>query len=104
MNIGPTPTELFVAGLASCIAEYAGLALRREHGDAEVTVRCSYMLREWAPARVTDVELNVEVPPGTSESRIAAVKRAVQHCTVHNSMTIPPRIRIAVTPAADAAA
>jgi putative redox protein len=104
MNTGPTPTELFVAGLASCIAEYAGLALRREHGETGVTVHCTYVLKEWAPARVTDVELNVEVPPGTPPARMAAVERAVEHCTVHNSMTIPPRIRIAVASAADVAA
>jgi putative redox protein len=34
-DVGPTPTELFVAGLASCVAFYARRYLRRHDIDAE---------------------------------------------------------------------
>ena len=42
-DVGPTPTELFVAALASCVAFYARRYLRRHHIDpAGLEVTTSY--------------------------------------------------------------
>lgn len=89
---GPTPTELFVAAFASCAAHYAHRVLIRDDPDATVTVTCRYRLSTAAPWRVELVELDVTIPPGLSAQRRASVERAIQHCTVHESLRQPPHI------------
>ena len=93
-DAGPTPTELFVAGLASCIAFYAGRYLRRHKLDATgLTVETSYRLGT-KPARVTEVDLRIHVqqplPPARRDGLVAVASR----CTVHNSITAPPAITV----------
>jgi LmbE family N-acetylglucosaminyl deacetylase/uncharacterized OsmC-like protein len=93
-DAGPTPTELFVAGLASCVAFYAGRYLRRHQLDATgLSVETSYRLGS-KPARVTWVDLKIhislELPPERREGLLAVAR----HCTVHNSITASPEITI----------
>jgi hypothetical protein len=59
---GPTPTELYVASLASCVAFYARRYLRRHHLDATgLSVEASYRLGT-KPARVDRVAIRIHVP------------------------------------------
>ena len=49
-DAGPTPTELFVAGLASCVAFYAERYLRRHHLPVDgLAVDCTYAFGPVAP-------------------------------------------------------
>jgi uncharacterized OsmC-like protein len=93
----PSPTEIFLAGLAGCVAFYAQRFLRR-HGLTTdgLKVSCSY---GWAenPHRVGEIDLRVDAPGLTSEKR-EAFARVIEHCTVHNTMRQPPAIRIDVAP------
>jgi putative redox protein len=92
---GPTPTELFVAGLASCTAFYAERYLRR-HGlplDG-LAVECGFSFATDRPARVSAVDLSVLVPEGFPEDRRAGLLAVVEHCTVHNSIKHAPEISI----------
>lgn len=98
---GPTPTELFVAALASCAAHYARRVLIREDPDATVTVICRHRMSSAAPWRVELVELDVTLPPGLSTQRRASVERAMEHCTVHESLRQPPRIITRLMPDAN---
>jgi putative redox protein len=91
-DAGPTPVDLFVASLASCVAHYARRGLGR--GGAGPRVRCSWAMSEQPPWRVTAISIEVMLPPGTSDQRVAAVRRAVAHCTVHNSLTWPPPVTV----------
>ena len=95
---GPTPTELFVASLASCVAYYAGRYLTR-HGCERtgLTVSASFELATDRPARVRSVTITVKVPTGLPESRWPAFEAVVRHCTVHNTLHNPPEIRIDLT-------
>ncbi len=92
---GPTPTELFVAGLASCIAYYAERYLRR-HGlpPDGLAVECDFSFATDRPARVSAVALSVRVPEGFPEERRAGLLAVVEHCTVHNSIRQAPEISI----------
>jgi putative redox protein len=101
---GPTPTELFVMSLASCVAFYAGRALGRGSEQLPLDVVCRWTMSAVAPWRVASVEVRVQPPSGLSASRLAAIARAVQHCTVHNSLVQPPEVTIDVVDGADAAA
>jgi uncharacterized OsmC-like protein len=90
---GPTPTELFVASLAGCVGFYAERYLRRHDLPEDgLSVLGSFAMSDDRPARVVSVELEVRVPAGIPKERLAALGRVVEHCTVHNSIRIAPRI------------
>ena len=99
----PTPTEIFLAGLAGCVAFYAGRFLRRNQLTAEgLAVVCRYAWTE-NPHRVGDIELDVEAPGLTAEKR-DSFTRVIEHCTMHNTLRHPPEVRIRVALAQPAAA
>jgi putative redox protein len=102
-DTAPTPTELFLAGLAACVAFYAARFLQR-HGLATegLVVTCNYA---WAanPTRVGEIDLSVEAPALTPDRR-EAFSKVIEHCTVHNTLLQPPQVRIRVAPARAAAA
>jgi len=91
----PTPTELFVASLASCVAFYAGRFLTR-HGYSRdgLAVSAGYEMASDRPARVSNVRLMVRVPAGLPPERSAALRAVASHCTVHNTLASPPSVTI----------
>ncbi len=91
-DAGPTPVELFAASLASCVAHYARRALGTNGGGP--SVHCTWTMSEVAPWRVTGIDIDVDLPLGTSPARQAAVDRATAHCTVHNTLKDPPAVRV----------
>jgi putative redox protein len=91
----PTPTELFVASLATCVAFYAGRYLTRHGYSREgLAVSVGYGMASDRPARVSGVRLTVRVPDGLPPERWAALRAVVSHCTVHNSLAVPPPVTI----------
>lgn len=101
-DAGPTPTDLFVASLASCIAHYARPGLGA-HGGAP-TIHCAWTMSDTPPWRVTSVTIDVTLPAGTPDKRVIAVRRAIDQCTVHNSLLRPPMLTITTTAAPPTAA
>jgi putative redox protein len=99
---GPTPTDLFVASLASCVAHYARRGLGRD-GEGP-TVRCGWAMSGAPPWRVSMITIDITLPPGTTDARRDAVRRAVAHCTVHNSLNVPPTVLIRAAVAREAKA
>ncbi|WP_354637286.1 OsmC family protein [Kitasatospora camelliae] len=98
-DAGPTPTELFAASLASCVAFYAGRYLTR-HGVAPegLRVEAGFTMAADRPARVTEMTLTVEPPEGLDPARYDALLAVASRCTVHNTLHQPPTVRIEVTP------
>ena len=104
-DLGPTPTELFVASLGTCAGFYAERYLRR-HGlpDEGLCVRASFEMANDRPPRVASVDLRVILPEAIPAERLPALRRVIEACTVHNSIRMEPAIGIQVSmPAADAA-
>jgi len=101
-DAAPTPTELFVASLASCTAHYAARFLRRHNlSDAGLAVDARFTMSSDRPARVAQISIDVsalDLPPHYLE----AFRRVVEHCTVHNSIVSPPAITIGVNQAVGA--
>jgi uncharacterized OsmC-like protein len=96
-DAAPTPTELFVAGLASCVAFYGGRYLRRHELPTDgFTVDAEFELAPDRPARVASIHIRVQVPDGFPEERREAFLAVLRHCTVHNSITLKPDIAIAI--------
>lgn len=90
----PTPTELFVASLASCVAHYArGYLVRHDLPTDGLEVTATYDMGT-GPARVSDVSLQVALAVAVPTERRAAFLAVASHCTVHNSLTTPPAVQI----------
>ncbi|HET6818103.1 MAG TPA: OsmC family protein [Mycobacteriales bacterium] len=96
-DTAPTPTELLVASLASCVAFYARRYLSR-HGLSEegLVVSAEYTLSS-RPARVGHIDVQLTLPDTISADRRAALLAVASHCTVHNSLIEGPMVRIALT-------
>jgi putative redox protein len=97
-DVGPTPTELFVAGLAACVGFYAERFLLRHRLPAEgLKVDCDFDLSTDRPARVEAIDLKLTLPEGFPRERREALLAVVEHCTVHNSLRVPPEVRVSMT-------
>ena len=94
----PTPTELFVASLATCVAFYAGRYLTR-HGYSRdgLAVSAGFEMATDRPARVRNIRLSVRVPADVPAERWPALRAVVSHCTVQNSLDTPPSVAIDLT-------
>ena len=100
---GPTPTELFVGSLAACVAFYARRFLARHHLEAAgLRVEAAFTMSPDRPARVDTITLRLLVPGPLEPNRRRALLAVVDHCTVHNSLRIPPEVRITLAEPADA--
>ena len=92
---GPTPTELFAGSLAACVGFYARRFLARHHLDAAgLRVEAAFTMSPDRPARVGAITLRVLLPQPLEPNRRRALLAVVDHCTVHNSLRIPPEVRI----------
>jgi putative redox protein len=100
---GPTPTEVFVASLAACVGFYARRFLARHHLDAAgLRVEATFTMSADRPARVATITLRLLLPQPLEANRRRALLAVVDHCTVHNSLRIPPEVRVTLAEPADA--
>ena len=94
-DTAPTPTELFVAGLASCVAFYARRYLARHNLSAHgLAVAATYDVGG-RPTRVTKISVRITPPADLPTDRRDAV---ASHCTVHNTLDEPPPVEISCDP------
>jgi putative redox protein len=95
-DAAPTPTELFLAGLASCVAFYARRYLaRHDIATQGFAVSLQYQMGS-GPARVATAGVVLTPPPALPTERFEAFLAVASHCTVHNSLTQPPLIEVAL--------
>ena len=91
----PTPVELFVASLATCVAFYAGGYLTRHgYGRDHLTVSAGFAMASAPPARVSEIRLIVRVPASLPARHRPALRAVARHCTVHNTLISEPSIMI----------
>lgn len=95
-DTGPTPVELFVAGVAADIAQHACRYLHRLCLPAGVTVTARYRT-EIRPARLGGIELQVEVtdlPVGLRSSFL----NVLEHSPSYETLRFPPELSITFRP------
>lgn len=93
-DTAPTPTELFIASLAACVAFYARRYLRRHDlPEAGLAVDAEYELVA-RPARVGWIRLSIQPPDGLPDERRQPLLAVASHCTVHNTLTNPPDVQV----------
>ena len=95
-DAGPTPTELFVASLTSCVAHYAHRYLVRHELPTDGLSVSATFSTATHPARVDTVDIVLTLPAGVPPERVDALIAVASHCTVHNSLTQPPTVDIRV--------
>lgn len=94
-DTGPTPTELFIASLAGCVAFYARRYLERHALPTEgLAVDADFHMGS-RPARVATIEVRLTIPAGVPVERREALLAVASHCTVHNSLITTPEITVA---------
>ncbi len=93
-DTAPTPTELFIASLASCVAFYARRYLARHDLPTDgLAVEATFVMGA-KPARVARIDLRLIVPDGVTPERLDALLAVASHCTVHNTLTSEPEVSI----------
>ncbi|MDQ2749701.1 MAG: OsmC family protein [Actinomycetota bacterium] len=93
-DTAPTPTELFIASLATCVAFYARRFLARHDIPADgLSVTTGYTTGG-TRNRVTDIGIRITPPPGLPIERRDALLAVASHCTVHNTLHEPPAVQI----------
>lgn len=98
-DTAPTPTELFIASLASCVAFYARRYLARHNLPTEgLAVEATFDMGS-KPARVAGITLRVILPDGVPAERRDALLAVATHCTVHNTLETTPDVSITLSDA-----
>lgn len=96
-DTGPTPTEMFVASLAACAEFYVQRFLRRHVDSLDgLAVRASARMSDDRPARVTRVDIAVQLPHGTPPELKNGALRAADRCVVRESLRHPPEVELVV--------
>jgi uncharacterized OsmC-like protein len=97
-DAAPTPTELLVASLASCVAFYAGRYLTRHGYDRTgMTVTADFDMAADRPARVSAIRISIKAPTDLPERRLPAFLAVARGCTVHNTLHQAPEVDIELT-------
>jgi len=98
-DTAPTPTELFIASLASCVAFYARRYLARHDLPTDgLAVEATFAMGS-KPARVAGIDLRLIVPEGVPADRLDAMLAVATHCTVHNTLASEPDVSITLADA-----
>ncbi|MBX6371236.1 MAG: OsmC family protein [Acidothermus sp.] len=95
-DTGPTPTELFVASLAACVAFYVRRYLARHGFPTEgltVEARASFATN---PTRVGHISLDVGVGSPLDDELRARLHTVARRCTIHNTLGSPPEIDLEI--------
>ncbi len=79
---GPTPTDLFIASLGSCVATFVWFYCRRVHLEARgMHVDVHYDQRT-APGRVVGLRVTIVLPNADVTLHRHALLGAAQHCPI----------------------
>lgn len=91
---GPTPPELFVASLGSCVGAFVADYCRRAGIDTrDLTVDVSFDKAE-DPTRLANLKVRVNLPYGDCAKREQAIRRVAEHCPVHETIATLKGIEI----------
>ena len=93
-DTGPTPTELLVSSLATCVAFEARRYLNRHQlPTTGLTATAEYSLGSH-PARVTDISIDIRLPDGVAADCLDALLAVTSHCTVQNTLADAPTVNV----------
>ena len=84
---GPTPPELFIASLGSCVAALVADYCERKDLDASgMSVDVSFGT-DVNPTRLVDLRVRIHLPHATwDEKQEVILERVAKHCPVHETL------------------
>ena len=83
---GPTPPELFVASLGSCVGAFvASYCSKAEINMEGMNVVVSFDKAN-NPTRLTNLQVKVNMPNDGCKNREKAIQMAASHCPVHETI------------------
>ena len=92
---GMSPPELLAAALGSCIGVYVTQYCKQVGINCEdMTVDVDWEITASQPMRIQQIRATINVPGGIPEERRAAVKKAADHCLIHQTLCTAPDIQI----------
>ena len=94
----PTPTELFAASLAGCVAFYARRYLARHNLASDGMAVEAEFSAGGTPNRITDITIHVTPPAALPAQRHKAFLAVASHCTLHNTLEHPPAVEVRLDP------
>ncbi len=93
----PSPFDLFIASIATCMGFYA-LQFCRERGIPTEGLGLSLeTVRDSEKKRLSSIDASLTLPPGFPEKYRQAIVRAVDQCAVRKHMLEPPAFTLTVT-------
>lgn len=94
MGSAPTPFATFLASIGACAGAFVVAFCRmRELPTDDIRIVQS-MDVDRATGMVTDIHLDIQLPPGFPEKYREPLIRAVDQCTIKKHLDAPPRIEI----------
>ena len=95
-DTGPTPPELFVAGLAACIGMYVVFYCEKTRlSPAGLTVETSFE-KAANPDRISKINISFSLPSLATEEHKAGALKEAEKCLVHNTLLQKPEINIGI--------
>lgn len=93
---GPTPPEVFVASLGSCVAAFVAQYCERNGvNTADLSVDVAFDKAD-DPSRLVNLKVTVNLPHGECKQRKAALQRVAEHCPVHETISTLGGIEIEI--------
>lgn len=91
---GFSPAELLGAAFGACTAMVVqGYLDACGHSQGDVAVSLTTELAD-APKRIGALVVDVELPEGVPRDREDAVRRVVEQCVIHGTLTHPPEVDV----------
>lgn len=82
----PTPPELFIASLSTCVGALVAQYCGRNGIDAnDMSVAIDYQKVD-GPTRLTDLVVTINMPNASCLDREKAIHRVAEHCPVHQTI------------------
>lgn len=82
----PTPPELFVASLGTCVGALVVQYCERNGMDTrDMSVGVDFTKTD-QPTRLKDLKITINMPHSTCKDREAAIRRVAAHCPVHETI------------------
>jgi len=93
-DTGPTPPELFVASLASCMGYYLLFYCDRARLDpAGLTVEAEF---QKLPDRIGTILIRINLPSATTAAQKEEADAWAHKCFIHNTLTHTPAITVEI--------
>ena len=94
-NDGPTPVELFVATLASCVASDAVRFLQLLDQPYErLCVQTHFALADCPAPRIAAIQIRILLPVPLTTVLEEGLQAVVGRCAVHNTLHVPPEVTV----------